>query len=318
MTPPRSFEAVRSHVATRPPARLAVAGGEDPQVMTAVAMALEAGLICGATVTGRAERILCNLPAAHFATIRVIQAETAQDCAALAVAEIRKSAADILMKGHVDSTAYLQAIVDRATGIRGAGVLCNVTIAEMPGYPKLLAVTDNGILPTPNLAQKRAIILNTLGLFAGLGIDPVRVAVIAATEKISDKIPATRDAQVLVAEAKAGGFPGFLIDGPFGYDVAVSRAAAKTKGFLDSAVAGQADLILCPDINTANALAKSWKLHGAAQTGSIVLGARVPIVLNSRSDDAGRRLNALMLALVSHEGGRNPSQFFSQKRSPAV
>lgn len=312
MTTLRSFEAVRAHVATRPPARLAVAGGEDPEVMNAVAMALKAGLIRSATVTGRAERILRDLPAAHVATVHVIQAETVQDCATLAVAEIRKGAADILMKGHVDSTAYLRAIVDRASGIRGAGVLCNVTVAQMPGYPKLLAVTDNGILPAPDLAQKRAIVFNTRGLFAGLGIDPVRVAVIAATEKVSDRIPATRDAQVMVADAAADGFPGFLIDGPFGYDVAVCRAAAKTKGFLDSAVAGQADLILCPDINTANALAKSWKLHGAAQTGSIVLGARVPVLLNSRSDDAGRRLNALMLALAAHDGGQTPPPIFSQ------
>lgn len=315
MTPVRSFQDLTARLAACPPARLAVAGGGDGQVMAAVIMALEAGLVRSAIVTGAMSDIVPLVPAHHRDAITIHPAASAQDCAARAVAAIRDGAAEILMKGHVDSTAYLRAIVDKATGIRGDGVLSNVTVAEMASYPKLLAVTDNGILPAPDLAQKHQILLNCRTLFAGLGIAPIKVAAIAATEKPSDRIPATRDAEALARASAAGHLPDLIVDGPFGYDVAVSRDAAQRKGLAASKVAGMADLILCPDINTGNALAKSWKLHGQARTGSIVLGARAPVLLNSRSDCAERRLNALLLALATRAGAKRGPAISQSERS---
>lgn len=299
MTAIRGFQDLRDRLSNHPPTRLAIAGGDDSQVMAALIMALEAGLVRFAIVAGSVSAIRPLVPECHRNAIRILDATSVEDCAARAVAAIRDGTADILVKGHVDSTAYLRAIVDKASGIRGDGVLSTITVAEMASYPKLVAVTDNGILPAPDLAQKRRILLNSRALFAGLGVTPVKVAAIAATEKPSDRIPATLDAAALAAESRSGRLPGFIVDGPFGYDVAVSRDAAAKKGLAGSPVAGAADLILCPEINTGNALAKSWKLHGQARTGSVVLGARVPVLLNSRSDSADRRLNGLMLAMTS-------------------
>ena len=299
MTRIESFAALRRQAGTFGPVRLAVAGGNHPGVIAALAAAVEAGLVSAAQVTGDGAAIRAALPGPLRDAVRVIDAADAAACAATAVGLVRDGQADILMKGHVDSTAYLRAIVDRQTGIRAGAVLSNVTLAEMPSYPKLIAATDNGILPAPDLAQKRQIVLNTGPLFRALGITPARVAALAATEKVSDRLPATTDAAALAAEGRAGGLPGFVIEGPFGYDVAVSREAARAKGLGDSQVAGDADLLLFPTIDGANAVVKAWKYHGRAETGSLVLGASVPVLLNSRSDSAERRLNALCMAMAA-------------------
>lgn len=282
---------------------LCVAGGNDPIVMQAIVSILRQGLVARIIVTGEAASIRAALPVDLSEQIVVIDAVDANTCAQRAVEAVRSGEAGILMKGHVDSTSYLRAIVDRDRGIRKSHVLSNVTVAEMPSYHKLIALTDNGILPAPTLEQKRQIILNTFDLFQGLGTATVKVAAVAATEKISDRQPATMDAAALARESVAGQFPGFLVDGPFGYDVAVSTAAAQVKKLNKSPVAGDTDLLLFPSIEAANSVAKAWKFHGQAQTGSLVLGAEVPVLLNSRSDNADRRINSLLLALAARAGG---------------
>ncbi|HVL22321.1 MAG TPA: phosphate acyltransferase, partial [Amaricoccus sp.] len=214
----------------------------------------------------------------------------------------RAGAADLLAKGRIDSAAYLRAILARATGIRAGdgdgdgGVLSTLTLAEMPSVPRLLGATDTGILPLPTLAEKRAILGNARPLFVGLGLAEVRVAAIAASEKVAAAQPATVDAAALAAESRAGGLPGLIVDGPFGYDVALSPQAAAAKGLAASPVAGRADLILFPNLEAGNATLKAWKLHGAAQTASLVIGATVPVLLNSRADGAPQRRLGLLLA----------------------
>ncbi|WP_281855957.1 phosphate acyltransferase [Litoreibacter halocynthiae] len=302
MTSQRSFADLYALAINQGTQGLSVAGGDDPEVMKAIVAALRDGLVGRVAVTGNAQVIKESLPEDLLAKTEIIEATGAVECATLAVEAVRTGNAGILMKGHVDSTSYLRAIVNRDTGIRAGGVLSNVTIAEMPSYPKFLAATDNGIIPAPTLAQKRQIILNTAPLFRGLGVDCVKVAALAATEKVTVGNPATEDAARLATESSEGEFPGFIIEGPFGYDVAVSKAAAKAKKLSASQVAGEADLLLFPTIDAANAVAKSWKFHGQAQTGSIVLGAQVPVLLNSRSDSVERRINALLLALAVSNG----------------
>lgn len=294
-----NFTVIKSLAMGKPPLRLAVAGGDDPAVIGAVLRALEGGLIASATISGKPSEMRLHIPVDFQDQLTLLEAATAQECASQAVAEVREDRADILMKGDVDTQSLLRAVVNRDTGIRGEGVLSNVTVAALPSYGKLLVATDNGIVPMPDLKQKRQIILNTRPMFDGLGITPVKVAAIAATEKVSEALPATLEAQQLSAESRDGKLPGFIVDGPFGYDVAVLARAAEKKSLSKSPVAGRADLILFPNIDAANSVAKSWKLHGQADTGSIVLGARVPILLNSRSDGIDRRLNALCLAIIT-------------------
>lgn len=297
----RSFAALAAALKASPPLCPAVAGADDAATLEALAEALAQGLIRGAVLAGDADRIAALLPAALAPHVSLHPAATAAEAAASAVAAIRAGAADVLVKGSVDSAAYLRAVVARETGLRASDVLSNLTLAEMPSVPRLIGATDNGIVVLPTLAQKRAILANALPLFRGLGVQPLRVAAIAASEKQHPGQPATIDAAALRDEAAAGDGR-ILVDGPFGYDVALSPAAAVKKGFAASAVAGQADLILFPSIEAGNATVKAWKLHGQARTASIVLGARVPVLLNSRADGAEQRRLGLLLAAAVRAG----------------
>lgn len=285
----RSFAALETALTDGAGLRPAVAGADDPGVMQALEAGLASGLVAEAVLTGPPQT---PLPEGWGHRLRLLPAQTAAEAAGLAVAEIRAGRADLLVKGQVDSAAYLRAVVARETGLRASGTLSNLTLAEMPGLDRLIGATDNGIVPLPDLSQKRAIIANALPLFNALGVDPVRVAAIAASEKVSAAQPATGEAQCLSLDPPAGA----LVAGPFGYDVALSAEAARAKGLGDCAVAGRADLILFPSIEAGNATVKAWKLHGQARTASIVLGASVPVLLNSRSDGAEARRLGLILA----------------------
>ncbi|WP_207100695.1 phosphate acyltransferase [Paracoccus shandongensis] len=300
----RSFAELDRMLRGRALLRPAIAGAEDAAVLDALVAAADAGLVRGAVLTGNGRAIRAMLPAALADRVTVLDAPDAATAASLAVAAIRSGGANMLVKGQVDSAAYLRAVVARDTGLRGSGVLSNLTLAEMPSVPRLIGATDNGILPLPTLDQKRAIIANAAALFHALGVTPLRVAAIAASEKVADSQPATVDAAALAAEAATGAFAGVLVDGPFGYDVALSEAAARKKGLENSPVAGRADLILFPSIEAGNATVKAWKLHGQARTASIVLGARVPVLLNSRADGTDQRLLGFLLAgaLLATEG----------------
>lgn len=300
----RSFAELDAVMAERRPLCPAVAGADDPATLTALADALAAGRIEGAVLAGDAEAITRLLPEPLVGKVVIRPARDATEAAALAVAEIRAGEADVLVKGNVDSAAYLRAVVARETGLRASEVLSNITLAEMPSVPRLIGATDNGIVVLPTLDQKRAMLRNALPLFAGLGVSPLRVAAIAASEKVHPSQPATTDAAALRDEWEGDG--AVLVDGPFGYDVALSPAAAAKKGFAASPVAGQADLILFPSIEAGNATVKAWKLHGQARTASIVMGARVPVLLNSRADGPKQRRLGLLLAaaVLAGQGGK--------------
>jgi phosphate butyryltransferase len=299
-----SFNELREMAHSSPGHVVSVAGAEDPAVLDAVEAGLKDGLIAAAYLIGDASKITDGINAKTNAKVEILQSDTPAEAARLAVEKIRSGACDILMKGSVDSTNYLKAVVNRDTGLRKGGVLSNVTVAEIRGMGRLLAATDNGIMPMPTLDQKRHIILNTAPLFRGCGFSTVRVAAVCATEKVSGALPATQDAASLAEESAEGKFDLFEIGGPMGYDVAVSPEAAKKKGLDHLPAAGEADLLLFPNIDAANSVVKSWKYHGGARTGSIVLGATAPILLNSRSDSAQRRLDALLLAAAVIAGER--------------
>ncbi len=300
----RSFAGLEHALAHCPPLRPALAGAEDPASIAALAAAMEGGQVAEAVLTGDPAAIAPLLPGGPAHRFRILPAAGAAEAARLAVAAIRAGEADVLVKGQVDSAAYLRAVVARDTGLRGSGVLSNLTLAEMPSVPRLIGATDNGIVPLPTLEQKRAMIGNALPLFRALGVTPLRVAAIAASEKVSAAQPATTDAEALRRAAERGELGPVLVDGPFGYDVALSPDAAAKKGLAGSAVAGRADLILFPSIEAGNATVKAWKLHGQARTASIVLGAGVPVLLNSRSDGAEQRRLGLLLAAAVLAGGR--------------
>ena len=313
----RDFSDLVAQLADDPLPHVALAGGNKTSSLALVAEALDRGLVREFSISGDPGKIKAGVSVSHLTRIECLGGEDAAECARRAVRAAAEDGA--LMKGHIDSSSYLRAILNKKEGLRDGLVLSNVTLASMASYPKLLAATDNGILMAPDLAEKRAIVLNALALMRGLGLDLVRVAAIAASEKVSEAQIASVDARTLADESVSGAFPGAVVEGPFGYDAAINSAAAASKGLANSDVAGQADLLLFPTIEAANAVVKSWKYHGDAETGSIILGARIPILLNSRSDGTRKRLNSLALAraaLSSAPSGSNSTANYGTPIQP--
>ncbi len=293
-----SFAELERFVLALPPLAAAVADAADPEVLESIRRARNAGFVGECRLTGDADGIRRTLdgigedPSGYD----ILPAEGPAEAAEQAVRVVREGGASMLVKGRLKSEYYLKAILDRERGIRVSRVLSNLSVFEMPSYHKLLAVSDNAILVAPGLEEKAAVIRNSLPLWKALGIFPAKVACIAAVETPSPKMPATMDAAALAAMSREGRFEGFVVEGPFGYDAAMDRECALAKGLAGSSVCGDPDLILAPDLETANVLGKSYKLHGRAVWGGLVFGAAVPAVLNSRSDDGANRYRSLLLA----------------------
>jgi len=301
----RTFGELELSVSALGPVPVAVAQADDPEVLGSLLKGHKAGFIGLCHVSGDADSIRrCVLDIGDDLSLyEIAQAGTPAEAAALAVAAVRDRGARILVKGGLKSEYYLRAILDRETGIRRFSVLTNLSVFQMSSYHKLLAVSDNAIIIAPTLEEKAYIVRNSRPLWEALGIAPAKVAALAAVETVSPRMPATTDAARLAEMSKAGEFEGFVIEGPFGYDAAISRECAVEKGLASSIVCGDPDLILAPNLEAANALGKSYKFHGNAVWGGLVFGAAVPAVLNSRSDDAANRFRSLLLARAVAERG---------------
>ena len=207
-----------------------------------------------------------------------------------------------LMKGSLHTDELMAAIVNRATGLRGTTRISHAFIFDLPRYPKLLALADCVVNIAPDLTAKRDIVTNAVRLLQMLGIAQPKVGIVAAVETVNPAIPATLDARALVELARAGEWPGAIVDGPFGFDIAISCEAARIKK-IESIVPGDADLLLMPDLNAGNMLYKSFNYIGGGDCAGLVLGATVPVVLTSRADSLQSRVASVALAVLASGGG---------------
>jgi len=221
-------------------------------------------------------------------------AEAAQHAVTLA----RDGVAGLLMKGSLHTDEMMSAVVRRASGMRTGQRISHVFLLDLPRYPKLLALTDCVVNIAPSLPAKRAIVGNVLTFMQRLGVAQPQLAVLAATEVVNPAIPATLDAQALVALAQQGEWPGASIEGPFGFDNAFSAQAARIK-HIDSAMSGQADVLLVPDVNAGNLLYKACTYVAGGECAGLVLGTRVPIALTSRADSVFARVASVALAVLN-------------------
>jgi phosphate acetyltransferase/phosphate butyryltransferase len=224
------------------------------------------------------------------------------DAAGRAADMARDGAVSALMKGSLHTDELMSAVVDRAHGLRGNTRISHAFVFDLPRYPKLLALADCVVNIAPNLRTKQDIVTNALALLRALGIQRPKVAIVAAVETVNPAIAATLDAQALVALAGQGMWPGATVEGPFGFDNAISAEAARTKG-ITSSVSGDADLLLMPDLNAGNMLYKSFIYIGGGECAGLVLGAKVPVVLTSRADSALARLASVALAVLAMPSG---------------
>ena len=218
----------------------------------------------------------------------------------------RAGKVEALMKGALHTDELMHAVVDGDDrGLRTARRISHVFAIDAPGYPRPLFVTDAAINVYPTLADKRDIIQNAIDLVHALGIAEPRVAILSAVETVTEKIRSTLDAAALCKMADRRQITGGILDGPLAFDTAVSEEAAKTKGII-SPVAGRANILVVPDLEAGNMLAKQLEYLAEAQVAGIVLGARVPIILTSRADKTLARLGscAIALLLARHKAGQ--------------
>ena len=221
--------------------------------------------------------------------------------AARAVELARAGEVDALMKGSLHSDELLSAVVNAQTGLRTERRISHVFVLDVPRYPKPLLITDAAINVAPDFDAKVDIVQNAIDLAHALGIARPKVAILSAVETVTPKLRSSMDAAALSKMADRGQITGGLVDGPLAFDNAVSLAAARTKG-IKSEVAGEADILVVPDLESGNMLAKQLEYLGGAQAAGIVMGARVPIVLTSRADSAHSRIAscAIAILLIAH------------------
>jgi phosphate acetyltransferase/phosphate butyryltransferase len=275
----------------------------DALALDAAARMLEAG-IATPVLIGPRDLIARAADAAKVDLHRFEIVETADapaEAALCATTLARSGDLQALMKGSLHTDELMSAIVDKATGLRGATRISHAFLFDLPRYPKLLALADCVVNIAPDLKTKRDILTNAIGLLQALGVAQPKVGIVAAVETVNPAIPATLDAQALVELARGGAWPGAIVDGPFGFDNAISAEAARVKK-IDSVVPGDADLLLMPDLNAGNKLYKSFNYIGGGDCAGLVLGATVPVVLTSRADSLQSRIASVALAVLA--GGR--------------
>ena len=290
-----SFPELKAHLHELPPKAAVVAAAHDEHTLQAVFAARRDGLIQPVLV-GRREEILSIARALgeELEPGQVVDADSDADCAARSVALIRSGRGDMLIKGMLQTGTLLKAVVSREAGIRAGEVMSHVAILDVPSYHKLLYVTDGGMVVAPDLEQKRHILKNALDFCRFLGYDCPKAAVLCAVETVNPAMPETADAAVLKAEGERGVFGPCVVEGPIALDLATDRAAAEVKGYRSPA-AGDADILLAPSIAAGNLLGKSlYGLAGGEKAG-VVLGARVPITVNSRGATAEEKYWSILI-----------------------
>jgi phosphotransacetylase len=262
--------------------------------------AATAGLIEPTLIGPEAEiKALAERVGLDIARFPILNSENEGHAAELGVSICRSGRAQAIMKGSLHTDELMKAAMQRDTGLRTARRISHVFILDTPAYARTLLITDAAINITPELEDKVHIVQNAIDLAHALGIAEPKVALLSAVETVNPKIKSTLDAAALCKMADRGQITGGILDGPLAFDTAVSEKAARIKQLV-SPVTGQADILVVPDLESGNMLAKQLEYLGGAQLAGIVLGARVPAILTSRADSAETRLTSCAVAVLLH------------------
>lgn len=278
--------------------KLAVAAAQDVHVLKSVHQAYVEG-IADAILVGPEAEIVDALEFAGISSnlfeIVNVDGDLAEQ-ARRTVELVIEGRAQVLMKGQVDTSILLKAVL-KAKPLRTGRTMSVVGVLEVPSYAKFLLVTDAGMIVEPNLEEKKQIIENAVTVALALDIETPKVAVLCAKEKVDPKMVATLDAQSLVEMNRCGDLQNCLVGGPFALDNAISKEAAMLKG-IDDPVAGDADIILAPDLVSGNALYKALVFLAGAKSAGILVGAKVPLVLTSRADSEATKMHSIAIAAL--------------------
>lgn len=284
-------------VKTRGTKRLSVACGEDPHTIEAVGRAIKEGLV-QAVLTGSKSKIekVASDNKVDPGLFKIIDEPDQGKALALAVERVRKGEADLLMKGLIDSSLYIRAIIDKERGILPPGrLLTHISVIQVPAWKKLIICADVAVIPYPDLEAKVQILNYLIAVAKKLNIEKPKAAIICAVEKVNPKMIPTTDAAILAKMADRGQIKGAIVDGPLALDVAFSKESADIKG-VKTEVAGDADILLFPNIETGNVFFKTCGHLAGGEIGAIVTGAQCPCILPSRSDSEDSKYYSIALA----------------------
>ncbi|MFR3569427.1 MAG: phosphate butyryltransferase [Paraclostridium sordellii] len=294
----RSFNDVIRYAKERGPKTISVACSQDKEVLIAVDMAKKEG-IANAILVGDIEKTntIANELNIDLSGYDLIDEKDLTQASLKAVSLVSECKADMVMKGLVDTSIILKAVLDKEVGLRTGKVLSHVAVFDVNGYDRLFFITDAAMNLAPDLQTKKQIIENACIVAHALDIEEPKVAAICAKEKVNPKMPDTVDAKELEDMCKNGEIKGCIVGGPFALDNAVSEEAAKHKG-MDNPIAGKADILLAPDIEAGNILYKSLVFFAESKNAGVIVGAKAPIILTSRADSEETKLNSIALGVL--------------------
>ncbi len=279
--------------------RLCIAAATEETVLHTVREAIKEDIV-DVVLVGHEEKIwrLAMTASLNLKGIEIINVLDPLEAVTRAVKEVSTGNADILMKGMVNSSDFLRAVLDPAGGMRTDRILSHLAVYEIPGYYRLIYMSDGGLNVSPDFSQKKAILENSVKFLHDIGMAEPHAAILTANEKVNPKVQATVDAHELKLASERGDIKGVIVDGPTALDVAINYEAALHKGIV-SPVAGKADLLIVPNIEAGNLLGKAIIYFAAGKMAGLVLGASNPVILTSRNEPAYGKLASIALAAYS-------------------
>ena len=298
----RHFSEIIARARQNGPVKVVVAAAQDEEALGAVKAAYDVGLAEAVLVGDSSQISLLLVQTGLPLDTPVVHEPDPAKAALLAASIVRKTKSGVLMKGLLNSGDFLRAVLDHEQGLRTGRLLSHFSAYEAPDGDKLTYHTDGGINISPNLSERKEILINALIALAALGIERPNVAILAANEVVNPKMPVTLDAQELVKMSRRGELPPAVLEGPMSMDVALSSTAAAHKN-LSSQVAGQVDLFMVPDIAAGNILSKALIHYAKFKNAGVILGATHPAVMVSRADSAEAKLHSIALACCIASAG---------------
>jgi phosphate butyryltransferase len=290
----RDFFDLKNRIGQMEKRRIAVAAAEDAEVIRTLHTVAEQEL-AECILVGDGTKIEKLIREEGLAKAEIIDVPDPAEAALEAARLVRQGRADVLMKGLVNSSDFLKAVLDKEKGLKTGKTLSHLAVFELPAYPKLQFHTDGGMNLYPDLDLKKEIIDNGLEALKRIGMDMPKVAVLTANEAVNPKMPSTVDAAALVELNKRKGFLPCIMEGPISMDVALSKEAAGHKG-IRSEISGATDLFVVPNIDAGNMIGKTLIYCANAKMAGVILGAKSPVVMTSRAENAEGKLNSIILA----------------------
>ena len=295
----KSFSDLLSKVGQAGLKKLSVAVAQDEAVLEAVKVAKERG-IADSILVGDADEIakIASKIGMNLADYKVIDEKDIVEASLKAVKLVHDGEADMYMKGLLPTGTFLKSVLNKDVGLRTGKPLSHVCVFEIPGIDRLLFFTDVAFMPYPTLEDKKCMIEYTVDVAKACGVENPKVAALAALETVNEKMPVTLDAAELTRLNEAGEIKDCIVDGPLSLDIALYKEAAEEKGALDRRVAGDADILVFPDIHAGNLTYKAIVHMVPCKNGNILTGTKAPVILTSRSDTVDVKVNSIALAAL--------------------